>query len=337
MNLPIEVMSPGTWNNTKFTIDDLKEMAANFTKLKDVIKPPIKLGHTKDETGKPAFGWISDLKVVGSKLMAYADDIPELLLSAIKKKLYRRVSSEVFFDYKYDGKSYGKVFSALALLGAEAPAVKDLEDLQAYLTQNTEKGTFGKLVVFSSPDNFNDDSKRKEAMELKELEKKLESLTTKMVTLSEENAAVRVENEKLKKDKTDQEAKTFADLKVKSEGDLKTFCDDQVKAGTMLPAQRDALIGKICFAEDGNVTISLEEFKAYVGLGGKILEKKEKVKDDKKNAETFTDVQEEVDHKTTAYMTEHKEDNYQVAFYAVLDADTDLAKRYNSDYAAKEA
>jgi regulator of replication initiation timing len=337
MPLPIEVMSPGTWNGTKFTIEDLKEMAANFVKLKDVIKPPLKLGHTKDETGKPAFGWISDLKVIGSKLMAYADDIPELLMKAIKKKLYRRVSSEVFFDYVYDGKKYGRVFSGLALLGAETPAVKDLEDLQAYLTQNTDKGTFGKLMVFSMPENINNNSKRKEIMplELKDLEKKLELFSDKLDTVSKENVSLKIENDKLKKEKTDSEAKAFEDLKVKSKGDLKSFCDDQVKAGKMLPAQRDALVGKICFSESGNVTIEFDEFKKFVELTGKILEKKEKVEDGKSGDEKFTDVQEEVDHLVTVYMREKKEEDYAAALNVVLE-DKDLAKRYTGDFAIRK-
>lgn len=338
MPLPIEVMSAGTWNGIKFSVNDLKEMAENFGKLKDVIKPPIKLGHTKDETGSPAFGWISDLKVTGRKLVAYAEDIPEILINAIKKRLYRRVSSEVFFDYVYDGKKYGKVFSALALLGAETPAVKDLEDLQAYLSQNTENGTFGRLMVFSMPEQTDDNnnSKGNEDMDVKELEKKLNALTDKVATFSDENVSLKAENKKLKKEQSDAAAKAFEDLKVKNQDALKTFCDDQVKAGKMLPAQRDALVGKVCFSESGNVVIEFDQFKNYVGLAEKVLDKKQVAEGGDGKKGTFADVQEEVDTKVRTFMAEKGEKDYSIALDAVLDSDSDLANRYTEDYAIKK-
>jgi len=339
MTLQIEVMSAGTWNGIKFTIDDLKAMAGNFAKLKEVIKPPIKLGHSADKVGDPALGWISDLKVVGRKLMAYADDIPEILMNAIKKKLYRRVSCEVFFDYKYDGKEYGKVFSALAFLGAETPAVKDLEDLQAYLTQNTENGTFGKLMVFSRPNQTDNNKSKKGNVEMdKEIQAKLDAFSDKLNTVSEENAGLKAENKKLKAKQKETEAKAFKDLKEKTKGDLKSFCDAQVKEGKMLPAQRDALIGEVCFSDSGDVVIEFSQFKDYVKLAEKVLDKKQSAQDKGNDKENFTDVQDEVDRKVKKFMAEKGEKDYTIAMDAVLDADKDLADRYSDDYAiGKEA
>lgn len=340
--LPIEVMSVGTWNDIKFNLSDLKEMASNFQKLKGVIKPPIKLGHTKghttDETGAPAYGWIESLKVVGNKLLAYADNIPKLLLNAIKAKSYRRVSSEIYFDYEYNGKKYGKVFSALALLGAEAPAVKDLEDLQAYLTQNTENGTFGKVMAFSAPSEFKIDEDKGEDMESKEFQAKLDDITNKLAKLTEANTTLAAENEKLKSDKDKMKKQAFEDLKTKNKDSLQAFCDEQVEAGKMLPAQRDALIkdDTLCFSEKGEVTITLEQFKGFVTLAEKVLDKKQRAKEDGGDGETFHDVQTEVDAKVTKFMADKNEKDYTVAMEAVLDADKDLAKRYSNNYAARE-
>ena len=47
-----EIFSVGTWNGDKYTVADLQDMVANFNALKDEIKPPIKLGHNKEQPMK---------------------------------------------------------------------------------------------------------------------------------------------------------------------------------------------------------------------------------------------------------------------------------------------
>lgn len=337
---PIEVMSTGVWNGHTFTPADLSEMANNFKKLTDIVKPPIKLGHTKDETGAPAFGWIKDLKVIGNKLVAYAVDIPDMLMKAIKKKAYRRVSSEVFLDFKYNGKNYGKVFSALALLGAETPAVKDLDDLQAYLTQNTDNGTFGKLLAFSAPSDFNyQDDGENNSMDNDKIQTKLEKITDQLATLTDQNATLKKENDALKSEREATKVEQFKAQKKTAKSALVLFCDEKVKAGTMLPAQRDLLCGddaKVEFTEAGEVIISFDQFKAFSELGGKVLDKKQHSESGDKGGGSFANVQAEVDAKVKLYMAEQKEKDYQVALDYVLDTDADLAKRYVDDYAATE-
>lgn len=339
--LPIEVLSVGVWKGFKFTLPDLKEMAANFIKLKDIIKPPIKLGHTKDETGAPAYGWISDLKVKGNKLIAYAVDMPPILLKAIKARRYRRVSSEVFTEYHFNGTKYGKVFSALALLGAEAPAVKDLEDLQAYLTQNPdEHGTFEKIMAFDAPSEFQFmDDEGDNDMKPEEIQEKLDKITGQLTTLTATNTTLKAENKDLKAKLEKQEKKAFSELKDSNAQALKTFCDEQVKEGRMLPAQRDILCrdgDKLCFTDTGDITIGLEQFKKYVELTGKVLDKKQHAEGGDGNKESFTDVQQEVDTKTLKFMADKGEKDYTIALDAVLDADQDLAKRYSDSFAVRE-
>lgn len=335
---PIEVMSTGVWNGFTFTLDDLKEMAANFLKLRDVIKPPIKLGHTKDETGAPAYGWVDDLKVQGRKLIAYVADMPELLRRAIKAKRYRRVSSEVFFEFEYGGKKYGKVFSALALLGAEAPAVKDLEDLQAYLSQNTENGTFEKIMAFDSPSDFHlIEFEMEDTMKPEEIEAKLKVFEDKITALTTENAQLKSDKEAAEKAKSEIEAKQFEDKKAAKAAEFKAFCDEQVKAGKMTPAQRDALIkeSNIKFTDDGDVIVPMELFKAHVKLADKVLDTKQRVEGGDNGGEDYANVQEEVNAKVQEFM-DKKDIGYVEALERVLDSDKDLAKRYTSNYAARE-
>ena len=108
---------------------------------------PLKIGHTSDafnaqlaeklgipteiltgESGEGAasLGHITKLYVEDNILKADVELSPPLA-KLTDDKLFRDVSSEIF-DHRTDGKGveYGPVLSAVALLGAERPAVKDL-------------------------------------------------------------------------------------------------------------------------------------------------------------------------------------------------------------------
>lgn len=148
-----EIFSTGKWNGDEFDMKDLEEIAANFKLLKDQLKPPLKFGHDENQTllgqndGDPALGWVTRIRVSGDKLVATFSDVPTLVYRAIKAKRYRRVSAEIYFNVRREGKILGKALKAVALLGADLPAVTNLEDLAAFLTdrpdQELQVGTYG--------------------------------------------------------------------------------------------------------------------------------------------------------------------------------------------------
>src|SRR5262249_3366901 len=129
--------------------------------LNTLVKPPLKLGHSETQIfaqadGQPALGWISDLKRVDNKLMAFASDVPQVVRDAIKAGRFRRCSSE--FHLNFGNSSYeknhktgvqGKVLEAVALLGADLPQVASLADLTTYLS--TPKAEGGERLVASVP------------------------------------------------------------------------------------------------------------------------------------------------------------------------------------------
>lgn len=143
--LRMEVFATGNHGGMEWSFEDLDEIAANFTKLGQFVKPAIKLGHDSKQIlaqkdGQPSLGWIASLERVGNKLVATATDVPTALKDLIKKRRYARVSSELYpkFEATNAEKNLktgvtGKVLSAVALLGADVPAVKNLQDLQAFL------------------------------------------------------------------------------------------------------------------------------------------------------------------------------------------------------------
>ena len=152
----VPVFAVGTHNGDEYTAKDLNDMVSAFKALSGRVDPPVKIGHTSDEfnknlalkmgiepelikgeagNGVMAFGWVDNLRVSGGVIYADLTDVPEPVADLIESKSYKQVSAEVMFDYQDKGKTYPKVLTGLALLGAELPAVKEtgLETAAVYM------------------------------------------------------------------------------------------------------------------------------------------------------------------------------------------------------------
>lgn len=142
----IEIFSAGTWTDSAgktntWTEADLDEMVESFAALKGQVDPPAKLGHDDDQAliqreGWPAAGWISNLYREGSKLVADIARVPATFADLITAGGYRKVSSEIFRSLKVGDTVYRNVLGAVAFLGEELPAVKDLKDFIALYRQD---------------------------------------------------------------------------------------------------------------------------------------------------------------------------------------------------------
>lgn len=123
-----EVFEVGEYHKNKdseYHADEktLERIVQNFRDLKDRIKVPLKLTH--DHTGA-AFGWVSDLRKKGKKLIADFKYVPQKIHDLIEKtKNFPRVSIELhkYFEGKED------VMTAVSFLGEELPEVDTLNDL----------------------------------------------------------------------------------------------------------------------------------------------------------------------------------------------------------------
>ena len=123
----VEIFATGTHNGDKYSEADLDKMVAAFGELD--FRPAIKIGHTKDNPGAPAYGWVQNLRRAGSKLIADFTDMHDSVVDAVRKKLYDNVSAEIYFNLKRGGKQFDRALKAVALLGAEVPAVAELTPL----------------------------------------------------------------------------------------------------------------------------------------------------------------------------------------------------------------
>jgi len=335
-----EVMSVGVWNKDKFTDKDLESMVANFEALKESIKPPVKLGHNEKQIkdGQPAIGWVKSLKKVGTKLIATLTQVPDVIMRAIQSGRYKRISSEVYWNYKHAGETFSKVLAGVALLGADIPAVDNLEDLEAFLSQSTSKGSFDSLKAYAFETDeagkiINTDKKEFTEMNEQEYQAKLAKLEQE-----KEDAEKKAEQEMAEKKqyadrlaKQEQEA-VEAKQRAEVEG-ITAHCEEMVKAGKMLPYQRDLIVTdleKRTYSKDDGHIFDFEMIKKIFEKVDKILVTDEKAHDKKKTFDV-TDPAELLSQKTKEYMQEHPDVTYEDASNIVLQKDPKLAEAYAKD------
>lgn len=144
-DVEMEVFATGMWADREWTTADLDSMVANYAKLAASIKPPVKLGHDDKQIlaqkdGQPALGWVAGLRRAGNKLVAKIADMPKAIKDLVSQGRYKRVSAEIypFFEehsaeQNLNSGAKGAVLAGLALLGADVPEVKTLEDLPRLL------------------------------------------------------------------------------------------------------------------------------------------------------------------------------------------------------------
>jgi len=258
MDLKAEIFAIGQWNGMSFEVEDLNMMAAAFNSLKEVHKVPLKFGHNDEQPftdGQPALGWVEEVYVEGTKLMAKFVDIPEVVYTAMQNKLYKNVSVELDMGVEHKGSQYTWVLSGVALLGADIPAVNTLADLTSYMSK--EELSFKKRVAFTAI-NIN---KQTEEFTMNELEK----AQAEIAALNAKNEALEAQTAKFSKEKVEDDAaiaKFKADEAKREEEaeklffataktDLTTNLDALVKSQTITPAQREKFMAD--FKEDKGV------------------------------------------------------------------------------------
>jgi len=314
-----EIFSTGNWNGDEYTEKDLHGIAQAFEALKEEIKPMLKLGNHENKFD-PALGWVEGLRVQGEKLYAKFMNVPKILYDAIKNRLYKRVSVELFPNYKgkSNGNLYPYVLDGVAILGAAVPAVTNLADLTKYMTSKFRGGTDDDhRIVFEIDNVFKHELKNKErggVMPMTDEEKK------QFDDLQRENKTLKLKNETMENQEQDRKKKEFEDKKK----DVKEFCEKAVKDKTMLPANRDLIFSSL-EKENPDLDMLMElagnQVKYFENLDGEkgLRENKQ---------DKFDDPGKELDLKVKKYRVDHPNATYEGAVEILLAEDTDLAKRY---------
>jgi len=128
----VHIFTAGTAQSPEYDEDDLDTMIANFNSQDHDV--PLVVGHADDndlleKSGLPAAGWISKLYRDGKKLFADLTDVPTLIADLIEKKALLKKSVEIYNDYPDgDGNTHGNLLWRVALLGADIPKIRSLDD-----------------------------------------------------------------------------------------------------------------------------------------------------------------------------------------------------------------
>lgn len=139
----VEILRTGTWDaqtgRTSVSLQDLDDMFTAFSTINQIggYKPVLKLGHAETQKfwgqkeGAPNLGFVRNLRRVGESIVADFENVYPPLFDAIKAGRYTQVSVEFFRKALYAGREFKNALTAVAILGAELPAVKGLSDLTA--------------------------------------------------------------------------------------------------------------------------------------------------------------------------------------------------------------
>lgn len=131
----VEVFATGTHNGDEYTEGDLDDMVS--ASAAQGFTPPLKAGHN-ESPGKPAIGWVENLRRVGNKLVADITHIPAEVYGVIRRRGYDRVSAEVYWNLKQGARTFRRALKAVALLGADVPAVSSLAPLHKMFSGGDE-------------------------------------------------------------------------------------------------------------------------------------------------------------------------------------------------------
>ena len=155
----VEIFAAGTFNGDTYAVDDLYAMVDAFDKVG--FQPPIKAGHEEGQEdkktakrifGEPALGYVTALRVIGDKLYADLKQIPKRFADLINAGAYKRISSEVYWQYTDDssGKTFPRVLKAIAFLGANIPALTNLKAIESLY----QIGPNGQLMAYEGNREF---------------------------------------------------------------------------------------------------------------------------------------------------------------------------------------
>lgn len=161
----VELLAVGRWkghncpkDGCEFTQKMLDQLVTAYDATKDALQAPVKLGHNDDQAllqadGLPAAGWVTNLRRDGDKLLGDLEKVPSQIADLMTAGAYRTRSAELMPNLDVAGETYPLVFTGLALLGEDLPAVQSLADITAlYNSLHLSLKEGARAIVFSLPE-----------------------------------------------------------------------------------------------------------------------------------------------------------------------------------------
>jgi len=230
-------------------------------------KIPLKFGHNDAQPltdGQPALGWVSRVYREGKKLLADFTNMPTQVYEAIKSGLYKFVSIELLGDVQADTRVIPWVLDAVALLGADPPAVGNLKDLQQ-LTMAKGSGLQSRTRVAFTRDQHTGGDKPNMADDPKGND--IATLMSRLDKLETEKKALEVkaaERESFERKLNELETATRNDKIAAHRKQVVELFEAAIKAKTIVPAVRERFKRAYRLETDAIMDVTITDVEAFI-------------------------------------------------------------------------
>jgi hypothetical protein len=346
----VEIFAVGSWKGNKrieVTSDDLDSMVHSFEQLSAVVQgysPMLKLGHTDQQkffpqsNGAPSLGIVERIWRQGDKVLADFGNVPAALLALVEKRRYNAVSIEMYPTVEHGGQTFKNVLTAVALLGAELPAVKGLKELADSLSFKDQELVFGEGVLTFQQETetvFTQDQVDAliAAAVTKATDAAKAEFTAEKTAITARVEAAEAEATKFKGERDASQKALFDFEQSASKAEITRLVEDAVKSGTILPKDKDKMIA---LGESMTNKVKLgdkevsgaEAFADLIGSMGKKVDLSEKGAGSQEQASNAgLEIDKRARQKISAAGGEDKM-SYADARKIVLNEDPDLKERY---------
>lgn len=351
-----EIFTVGTWpGSVRVTLDeeDLDGIVSAFDALNLAGRVPLKLTHEGPDQERSAIngdggwnpakslamGWVQRVWRDGKKLMADLD-VPEKVHKLIKQGFLKFVSVELLRQVQAFNRVIPWVLDAVALLGADQPAVGILSDLQALtlarrapvrLGRHGDRVTLRRGSQSEDSDMNEEDVKKLLAKQQEDNDAKFAALTSKL-TASEKRA------EDAEKARADEAKARKADATKFKRESIDALFNRGIADKAIDPKVREQFAKFSRYDKDDAAcdAVDVKDVEAYIKENSKPVKASAKV-----GTETGGDdadvsklsIDRQVEHHALKWCRDHNVDgtdpaNLANAGVAVLRADKDLAAKY---------
>ena len=304
--------------------------------------PVLKLGHADAQrfmgqsTGAPNLGIVAKIFREGEKLLANFSNVPDAVVDLIRQKRFTNVSVEIVPNLEFGGKTFSQVLTAVALLGAEMPAISGLKELAAALFTEVEVTPIKADTVLiyeqeTEPMTVTYTQEQHEALLEAAVSKAVTTATAKFTADAEKLAAeLKDAVEAVKTGKA--EFAAYTDKVAKAEAE--TMVDEAIKAGKLLPKQKDAALA---FAQNLTGTVKFEDkdtsmtamFAEFLGAMPPKVDTSEKGTGTPDETTDYVNAGAKVDTLAREALVKNDKMTYADARTAVLAADAELKAAYS--------
>lgn len=283
----------------EYSAENLDEMVSIYNKRQEKDEKqeaPLVKGHPK--SNDPAFGWVKKLARRGKSLWARVENLNSEIITDVRQGKYKKLSISIYPD---------NMLRHVGLLGAAAPAVKDLENLNFSEDLENERMIFSGEEIQSDTMEFSEEK-------YEELEEEKQNLMLLCKAYQEEIETLKRENKR-------REYEEFADSLI-----------DFAEGPKIMPAQREIIVDMMEKANEkdeeniGNQDYSedesnLKQLKSFFNSLSPIMSLNEELStkkianncDEKYEGRNVNEERLEMHNLALEYMSSHPEISYEQA------------------------